>query len=86
MAAEENKATIRRLVEEGWNKADANAAISTNAPNFTNHTAAPGTASDTEGARQATLMYMRAFPCLQIVHCGWVLLFHDLNVQAAPPH
>ena len=64
MSAEENKATIRRLVEEGWNKGNADATISANAPTFTNHSAAPGTAPDTDGARQAALMYMRAFPDL----------------------
>ena len=64
MSAEENKATIRRLVEEGWNKGDADATISANAPNYTNHSAAPGTAPDSEGARHAALMYLRAFPDL----------------------
>ena len=64
MSAEENKATIRRLIEEGWNKGDVDAIVSANAPSYTTHSPASGAAPNLEGLRQAAAMYLRAFPNL----------------------
>ena len=79
MSAEENKATVCRLVEEGWNKGDVDAIVAASAPSFTTHSPASGAAPNLEGLRQGAAMYFRAFPDLhftiedQIAECDKVV-------------
>ncbi len=62
MAAEGNKAIIRRFVEEVQNGGDLAAVDELTAPGYVNHSAPPGVPGDREGLKQLTAMFRRAFP------------------------
>ena len=61
MSTEENKALVRRLIEEAWNKGNLAVIDELLSPDYVLHIAAPGT-PDREGYKQAVNMYRTAFP------------------------
>jgi steroid delta-isomerase-like uncharacterized protein len=65
MSTEENKAIIRRYIEEAFNHGNLGIIDELIAPDFTDHAAAPGLAPAREGQRQFVAMYRQAFPDLQ---------------------
>jgi predicted ester cyclase len=62
MSVEENKAKVRRLIEEFINKADLAVADEIFATNFVNHSPAAGTTPDPQGIKQYITMLHTAFP------------------------
>ena len=62
MTVETNKATIRRIVEEIQNGDNLALIDELLAPNFVNHTPAPGLSPDREGIKQLLSMFRAAFP------------------------
>ena len=62
MTAETNKATIRRIVEEIQNGDNLALIDELLAPNFVNHTPAPGLSPDREGIKHLLSMFRAAFP------------------------
>jgi steroid delta-isomerase-like uncharacterized protein len=62
MTVEENKALVRRFVEALWNAGDLTVVDDLVAPDFVNHSAAPGTRADREGFRQAAARTRALFP------------------------
>ncbi|MFQ5864509.1 MAG: ester cyclase [bacterium] len=62
MSTEENKAAVRRLIDEAWNKGNLAAIDEILDPDYVLHIAAPGARSDREGYKQAVSMYRTAFP------------------------
>jgi predicted ester cyclase len=67
MSIEENKAKVRRLIEEFINKGNLAVADEIFATNFDNHSPAAGTASDRQGIKQYITMMHTAFPDF---HCA----------------
>ena len=66
MSTEENKATVRRAIEEGWNQGHAAVFDELNAPTFVNHDpGAPGVHTNADYKRWATER-LSAFPNLHI--------------------
>ena len=66
MSIEENKATVRRAIEEGWNQGHVAVFDELNAPNFINHDpGAPGVRTKDDYKRWVTES-RSAFPNLQI--------------------
>ncbi len=59
---EENKATLRRLLNEIWGKGNANAVDDLYAAHFVDHTPYPGTTPNREGIKQSLQFYRKAFP------------------------
>src|SRR5919199_748910 len=59
-----NKTIVRRFLEEGLNQHNLDAIDAANAPDFVDHRAPPGFASDKADAWQVAAMYLRAFPDL----------------------
>jgi predicted ester cyclase len=64
--SEENKATVRRLMDEVWNQGNLDAIDESLAPDFVNHDAPPGLPSDREGFKQLAVMYKAAFPDMHL--------------------
>jgi len=62
MSAEENKAVVRRLVEELVNKGDLAVVDEIFDTDFVNHSPATGTTPDREGIKQYIAMVRSAFP------------------------
>ena len=62
MSAEENKAIVRRFVEEVQNRGDLAALDELCAPDFVNHSAPPGVPPTRDGLEQLTALFRRAFP------------------------
>ena len=62
MTTEANKAIIRRIVEEIQNRDNLALIDELLAPNFVNHTPAPGLPPDREGIKQLLSMFRAAFP------------------------
>jgi len=62
MAAEENKAVVRRYVEEGFNPADMDVLDEVFAPDFVNHDTGNPAIQDLEGLKAAVRMFHLAFP------------------------
>jgi steroid delta-isomerase-like uncharacterized protein len=62
MTAETNKAIIRRIVEEIQNGGNLALIDELLAPNFVNHTPAPGLSPDREGIKHLFSMFRAAFP------------------------
>jgi len=61
MSIEENRAVVRRLIDEAWNKGHLGVIDEILSPNYVLHIDAPG-AKDREGYKQAISMYHDAFP------------------------
>ncbi len=62
MSAEENKALVRRFVDEVQSAGNIDAIDELCSPEFVNHSAPPGVPSNCEGVKQLTAMFRRAFP------------------------
>jgi steroid delta-isomerase-like uncharacterized protein len=62
MSTEENKAIVRRFVDEVQSKGDIDAIDELCSPEFINHSAPPGVPSNCEGVKQVTAMFRQAFP------------------------
>jgi steroid delta-isomerase-like uncharacterized protein len=60
--SEENKAVVRRLIEEVWNKGNFEVADEILAPDFVANSVPPGIPPDGEGFKQFIGMYRAAFP------------------------
>ena len=61
MSTEENKAIIRRLVEEFWNEGNADVMDEVFAADFVNHNPAPGSVPNREGTKQTNIAIRAAF-------------------------
>ena len=62
MSTEENKAIVRRFVDEVQSKGNIDAIDELCSPEFINHSAPPGVPSNCEGVKQVTAMFRQAFP------------------------
>ena len=62
MSVEENKAVVRRFVEEVQSQGRLEAIDELLAPTFVNHSAPPGLPPTLEGARQLMALFRAAFP------------------------
>ena len=66
MSAEENKALIREVIEEVWNKGDLAAVDRYFAPHYVDHAPLPGQAPGPEGYKGAVAAIREAFPDLRL--------------------
>jgi steroid delta-isomerase-like uncharacterized protein len=65
--SENNKAIVRRLIEEFWNKGNQSLADQFFAPNYTYHDAStPDFGQGPEGERKRATLYRTAFPDLRL--------------------
>jgi steroid delta-isomerase-like uncharacterized protein len=62
MSAEENKALVRRFVDEVQSRGNVDAVDEFCSPEFVNHSAPPGLPPDREGVKIVTAMFRAAFP------------------------
>ena len=62
MSAEENKAVVRRMIEEGWNGYDHNVIDEVVAPDYFNHAAVPEHQRGIAGAKHILSWLVAAFP------------------------
>ena len=62
MSTEENKALVRRFVDEVQSAGNTDAIDEICSPEFVNHSAPPGAPSNREGVKQLTAMFRQAFP------------------------
>jgi steroid delta-isomerase-like uncharacterized protein len=62
MSAEDNKALIRRFVDEVQSGGNIDLVDEICSPEFVNHSAPPGIPADREGIKIVTAMFRRAFP------------------------
>jgi steroid delta-isomerase-like uncharacterized protein len=62
MLAEENKALVRRFVDEVQSAGNIDAIDELCSSEFVNHSAPPGVPSNCEGVKQLTAMFRQAFP------------------------
>jgi steroid delta-isomerase-like uncharacterized protein len=65
MSAEENKAVVRRSVEEGWNTGDVANADQFYAPDYVHHDPTQPQARDLQGLKEWALGMAAAFPDVQ---------------------
>jgi predicted ester cyclase len=63
--SEENKALMRRELEEVWNKHNPDAVDEIYAPDFVHHNAPPGMPNDRKTHKALVGMYLGAFPDLK---------------------
>jgi steroid delta-isomerase-like uncharacterized protein len=64
VGTEENKATVRRFVDEVINRGNLAAVDELTGPNFVDHSAPPGVPENAEGAKAFFGMFRSAFPDL----------------------
>ncbi len=62
MSTDENKALVRRILEEFWNTGDIAHVDAFFAPNFVNHDPSAPQIQDREGIKQRNLLYHASFP------------------------
>src|SRR5215207_4416515 len=62
MSAEENKALVRRFVDEVQSQGNIDALDEICSPEFVNHSAPPRVPTNCEGVKQLTAMFRQAFP------------------------
>jgi steroid delta-isomerase-like uncharacterized protein len=62
MSVEENKAIVRRFVDEVQSKGNVDAIDEFCSPEFINHSPPPGVPSNCEGVKLVTVMFRQAFP------------------------
>ena len=68
MSLEENKALVRRFVEEGFGQGNLGVIDEVLAPDYVEHNAPPGFDQGIAGVRQALPMFRSAFPDIQITY------------------
>ena len=73
-AEENNKALVRRYLEEVWGKGNVAAVDEFMAPNYVEHTGPPGSRPGRDTLKQYVAMYHNAFP-------DWKSVLHDLLAQ-----
>jgi steroid delta-isomerase-like uncharacterized protein len=66
MSTEQNKAIIRRWIEEGWNKGNLAVIDQVYAPDYLQHEPAPETVSSSEALKHYVGVYQAAFPDLNL--------------------
>jgi predicted ester cyclase len=66
MSIEENKALVRREIEEAWHKGNLVAVEEIYDTNFVNHSPLPGTTPDREGIKQFIKIFRCAFPDIRL--------------------
>jgi steroid delta-isomerase-like uncharacterized protein len=66
MSVEDNKALIREIIEEVWNKGNLAAVDRYFAPDYVDHTPFPGQGPGPEGYRQVVATIREAFPDLHL--------------------
>ena len=66
MSVEDNKALIREIIEEVWNKGNLAAVDRYFAPDYVDHTPFPGQGPGPEGYRQVVTTIREAFPDLRL--------------------
>ena len=66
MSAEDNKALIREVIEEVWNRGNLAAVDRYFAPDYVDHTPFPGQGPGPEGYRQVVTAIRDAFPDLHL--------------------
>ena len=66
MSTEENKAMVRRCIEDVFNKHNVSALGEFLAPNVVHHSLPPGVPQDREGFKQFVSMLLAAFPDFHI--------------------
>jgi steroid delta-isomerase-like uncharacterized protein len=66
MSTEENKATARRFLEQGFNRHDLGLMEATTAPNVVNHSLPAGIPPNREGWKMMASMFFAAFPDMQV--------------------
>jgi steroid delta-isomerase-like uncharacterized protein len=62
VSTEENKALVRRFVDEVQSQGNIDALDEICSPEFVNHSAPPGVPPNCEGVKQLTAMFRQAFP------------------------
>ena len=62
VSTEENKALVRRFVDEVQSAGNTDAIDEMRSPEFVNHSTPPGVPSSREGVKQPTAMFRQAFP------------------------
>lgn len=60
-----NKAVVRQLIDEAWNKGNLSVIDELLSPDYVLHVEAPGARKDREGYKQAVSMYRSAMPDFQ---------------------
>ncbi|MSQ22543.1 MAG: ester cyclase [Dehalococcoidia bacterium] len=65
--SEQNKAVLRRFIEEVFNKGNTAAVDQLVAPDFVNHNPLPGATPDREGFKRGIAMLRAAFPGLHYI-------------------
>jgi len=66
MPTEENKASLRREIEECWHKGNLMAVDEIYAASFINHSPSPGTTPDREGIKEFIKDMRNAFPDIKL--------------------
>ncbi len=66
MSTEENKATIRRYIEEAWNKGNVAIIDELMAPSYARYMAGSAPPLDREGQKQRIKGFLNAFPDLRL--------------------
>ncbi len=66
MSTEENKAAIRRYIDEAWNKGNVNIIDEVMAPDYIRYMNEPGKSLNREGQKQRILGFRKAFPDLHL--------------------
>ena len=64
--SQENRAILRRFVDEGFNQGNLDLFDQLVAPDFVNHSAPPGVPPTREGWKQMAGMFLAAFPDMQL--------------------
>ena len=67
MSTEENKALVRRFVDEAQSRGNLDAVDELLASDFVNHSAVPGLPTDRDGVKQIFTMFRTAYPDLRAV-------------------
>jgi predicted ester cyclase len=66
MSVEEDKALVRREIDEAWHKGNLTAIDEIYAANFVDHSPFPGTTPDREGIKQFISIIRDAFPDIKL--------------------
>jgi predicted ester cyclase len=72
MPVEDNKALIRRIIDEGVNAGNYEVVDDLFAPDYVNHNPLPGVRTDREGVKQSFRTLRAAFPDLRAINADLV--------------